>query len=96
MLMLTPTAVQAVREITSGEGAPQEAGLRITTADEAESFRLVIAAGPSADDEVLTADGARIYLDQQSAAYFDDKILDTGIDEKGNPSFVIGPQPTDE
>ncbi|MGW4248874.1 hypothetical protein [Nocardia sp. NPDC004722] len=96
MLILTPTAVAAVRDITTGAGAPRQAGLRITTADDADSFRLAVAAEPSQDDEVFDAEGARVFLDEKSAAYFDDKILDTGVDTAGNPTFVVGPQPTGE
>lgn len=94
MLMLTPTAVEAVRGITSGEGAPRDAGLRITTPDDAESFQLAVADGPSDDDEVLTAEGARVFMDRRSAEFFDDKILDAGLDSTGNATFVVGPQAT--
>ncbi|MGV9837253.1 hypothetical protein ACWDUL_24105 [Nocardia niigatensis] len=94
MLMLTPTAVEAVRDITSGDGAPQDAGLRISTPDDAESFQLAVADGPSQDDEVLSAEGARIFMDPKSAAFFDDKILDAGLDTNGNATFVVGPQAT--
>ncbi|GAB2531910.1 hypothetical protein [Nocardia heshunensis] len=92
MLMLTPTAAAAVRDITTGAGAPPQAGLRITTTNDAESFHLAVAAAPSEDDEVFNAEGARVFLDQKSAAYFDDKILDTGLNPKGDPTFVVGPQ----
>lgn len=92
MLMLTPMAVKAVRDITSTEGGPQDAGLRITTADHAETFRLRVADGPAEHDEVLNAEGARIFMDHDSAEYFDDKILDTGVDTNGNATFVVGPQ----
>ncbi|MVU77309.1 hypothetical protein GPX89_08625 [Nocardia sp. ET3-3] len=94
MLMLTPTAVEAVREITTGEGAPPEAGLRITTPDDASSFQLSLAAAPADGEEVLTTQGARIFLDHQSAVFFDDKILDAGLDATGNATFVVGPQDT--
>ncbi|WP_433561378.1 hypothetical protein ACQP1O_27735 [Nocardia sp. CA-151230] len=92
MLMLTPTAVEAVRDITSGDGAPQDAGLRISTPDDAQSFHLAVAAAPSQDDEVLTAEGARVFMDRKAAEFFDDKILDAGLDAKGNATFVVGPQ----
>lgn len=94
MLILTPTAVEAVRDITSAKGAPGDAGLRITTPDDAESFQLAVADGPSDDDEVLTAEGARVFMDRRSAEFFDDKILDAGLDSTGNATFVVGPQAT--
>lgn len=92
MLMLTPTAAEAVRGITSGEGVPDECGLRISTADSAQTFQLAVTAEPAEQDDVFTAEGARIFLDPESAAYFDDKIIDTGLDAKGNATFVVGPQ----
>ncbi|MFE4456447.1 hypothetical protein ACFROC_03725 [Nocardia tengchongensis] len=92
MLMLTPTAVQAVRGLTAGEGAPMEAGLRIFSPDDAESFQLALVVAPSEDDEVLTAEGARIFMDRKSADYFEDKILDADLDSNGYTTFVVGPQ----
>ncbi|MEC3954188.1 hypothetical protein VMT65_14205 [Nocardia sp. CDC153] len=93
MLVLTPKAVDVVRDITTQQGVPPEAGLRISTPDNAQSFELAITEAPAADDEVVVAEGARVFLDQDSAAFLDDKVLDTGLDAKGNTAFVIGPRP---
>ncbi|MEV5838010.1 hypothetical protein [Nocardia sp. NPDC052112] len=92
MLMLTPTAIEAVRSITSTDGMPQDAGLRIFTADGAETLQLAVAAAPAEQDQVLTAEGSRVFLDQEAAAYLDDKILDTGLDPNGQGTFVVAPQ----
>nr|WP_280365825.1 hypothetical protein [Nocardia wallacei] len=51
-----------------------------------------VAAHPAADDQVMTAEGSRIFLDQQAAAFLDDKILDAGVDGNGQSSFVLGTQ----
>ncbi|WP_245663501.1 hypothetical protein [Nocardia inohanensis] len=90
--MLTPTAAEAVRDITSGEGVPDDCGLRISTEDKAQTFQLAVTTGPAEQDDVFTAEGARIFLDPESAAFFEDKILDTGLDATGNATFVVGPQ----
>ncbi|MFI6365143.1 hypothetical protein ACIBG0_20555 [Nocardia sp. NPDC050630] len=92
MLMLTPTAIEAVRTITSGENAPTDAGLRISATDGAETLRMAITAGPDEQDQVLTAQGARVFLDEQAAAFLDDKILDTGQDSDGQGGFVLTQQ----
>ncbi|UQA97138.1 hypothetical protein [Streptomyces halobius] len=92
MLMLTPTAIEAVRTITSAEGAPADVGLRITTSDDAETLQLAVVAGPAEGDQILTAEGSRIFMDEQTAAFLDDKILDTGLDADGQGSFVLGQQ----
>ncbi|GAB2710865.1 hypothetical protein [Nocardia thraciensis] len=95
MLMLTPTAIDVVRTITSAEGTPQGAGLRIFTDDGAETLQLALAAEPAEQDQVVTAEGSRIFLDQQAAAFLDDKVLDAGVDGNGQSSFVLGTQDGD-
>ncbi|MEV5509569.1 hypothetical protein [Streptomyces orinoci] len=92
MLMLTPTAAEAVRTITSAEGAPADAGLRFSTTDDAGTLELTVAAAPAEQDQVLTAEGSRIFLDAQAAAFLDDKILDTGLDSEGQGTFVLAQQ----
>ncbi len=93
MLMLTPTAIEAVRTITSGDGAPAEAGLRIFSATENnQALQLAVAASPAEQDQVLSAEGSRIFLDEKAAAFLDDKILDTGLDDSGQSTFVVAPQ----
>ncbi|WP_433723140.1 hypothetical protein ACQP0C_23550 [Nocardia sp. CA-129566] len=90
MLLLTPTAIEAVRTITCTEDAPMEAGLRISAADGA--LQMAVTAGPEEQDQVVTAQGARVFLDEQAAAFLDDKILDTGQDPHGQGGFVLAEQ----
>ena len=92
MLMLTPTAIDVVRTITTSEGTPEDAGLRIFTDDGAETLQLALAAEPAENDQVMSAEGSRIFLDQQAAAFLDDKILDAGVDSDGQSSFVLAQQ----
>ncbi len=92
MLMITPTAVEAVRAITAAQGSPEGSGLRIFTAAGAETLQLSVAAAPAEQDQVLTAEGSRIFLDQDAATLLDDKILDTETDPNGDGSFVLLPQ----
>jgi|SRR6266568_2800620 len=92
MLMLTPTAVEAVRTITTAGGSPEGAGLRIFTVADADTLQLAVAAAPAEQDQVLAAQGSRIFLDQDAATLLDDKILDTHTDSCGNDAFVVLPQ----
>ncbi|WP_040685666.1 hypothetical protein [Nocardia vinacea] len=92
MLLLTPTAIEAVRTITSAEGTPTDAGLRISTTEGAETLLMAVTAGPDEQDQVVTAEGARVFLDEQAAAFLDDKILDTGLDRNGEGGFVLANQ----
>jgi iron-sulfur cluster assembly protein len=92
MLLLTPTALEAVRTITAAQDAPEDSGLRIFAAADTEELQLSVAAAPADNDQVLTAEGSRIFLDQRAAAQLDDKVLDTQTDADGNGAFVIVPQ----
>ncbi|HWE91218.1 MAG TPA: iron-sulfur cluster biosynthesis protein [Pseudonocardiaceae bacterium] len=97
--MLTPTAIEVVRNITTTQGAPEEAGLRIASTPDAQqqegALQISITAGPGENDQVLTGEGSRIFLDQQAAAYLDDKILDAGVDDDGKATFVLAQQDQD-
>ncbi|MBF6332136.1 hypothetical protein [Nocardia transvalensis] len=95
MLILTPTAIEAVRNITSAQGAPEDAGLRFFVADDAQTLQAAVTAAPAEQDQVVTAEGSRVFLDQQAAALLDDKILDTGVDANGQGGFVLGQQGQD-
>lgn len=92
MLMLTPTAVAAVRTLTSGEGTPIDAGLRIFATGGTDAFSMAITAEPAEQDQVLDTQGSRIFLDEQAAAFLDDKILDTGTDLDGQGGFILAEQ----
>ncbi|WP_327145456.1 hypothetical protein [Nocardia sp. NBC_01327] len=92
MLTLTPTAIEVVRTLTHAEGMPEEAGLRIFTADDSATLQLAVAPVPAEQDQVVTAEGSRVFLDQQAAAFLDDKVLDTGQDPNGEGGFVISQQ----
>ncbi|MBF6330730.1 hypothetical protein [Nocardia transvalensis] len=92
MLMLTPTAIEAVRTLTSAEGTPEGAGLRIFAADNAEALQLAVAPAPAEEDQVLNAEGSRVFLDERAAAFLDDKILDTGLDADGQGAFILAQQ----
>ncbi|NKY85662.1 hypothetical protein [Nocardia veterana] len=92
MLMLTPTAIEAVRSITSADGMPSDAGLRISSTDGAETLQLAVAAGPAEQDQVLNPEGPRVFLDAQVVDFLDDKVLDTGLDPNGQGTFILAQQ----
>ncbi|MFI6866622.1 hypothetical protein [Nocardia sp. NPDC050406] len=95
MLMVTPTAIEAVRTITSAEGTPSDAGLRISSNDGAATLSLAIVEGPADQDQVLAVEGTRIFLDEQVAGFLEDKVLDTGLDPNGQGTFILGQQDGD-
>lgn len=98
VLMLTPTAIEVVRNITSTQGSPEAAGLRIAAAPDAPPdgpLQISVAAAPAENDQVLSGEGSRIFLDQQAAEYLDDKVLDAGIDSDGRATFTLAHQERD-
>lgn len=96
MLTLTPAAVEAVRNIASTSGVPEEGGLRIAAAagnpQGAEELQLSVAAGPAEQDHVLTEEGAHVFLDEHASAYLDDKILHAELNDDGQATFALAEQ----
>lgn len=93
MLTLTENARTIIQDITDQPGAPETAGLRITTEDTAEpSF--AVSAAPQAEpgDQVVAQGRATVYLDPEAATALDDKVLDAGLDDAGGVSFALGLQ----
>jgi Fe-S cluster assembly iron-binding protein IscA len=83
VLTLTPDATQVVEEILSGSGVPEGSGIRIVPASptpptevEAADLRVVVAAAPDPDDQVIEEAGARVFVEETVAGYVDDKLLD--------------------
>lgn len=102
MLVLTEAAAEVVKSVTATPQAPDGTGLRISQSipeqggspdqGSANALQLAAAAGPDANDEVVEASGARVFLDQQAAAYLDDKVLDAEVDSQGKVRFTLGQQ----
>ncbi|MFB9909478.1 hypothetical protein [Allokutzneria oryzae] len=95
MLVFTPTAIEVVRTITSAEGVPDGAGLRIAAATDDQqpgALQMSIAPGPEEDDQVLAGEGAHVFLDPLAAVYLDDKILDAEVTDGGQVAFALGEQ----
>jgi Fe-S cluster assembly iron-binding protein IscA len=94
MLVLTPTAVAVVNDLTTAEGRPDGAGLRISsdTAPTQGGLQVEITSGPAERDQVLAESGARVFLDPDAASYLEDKVLDANIDDQGAARFTLAAQ----
>jgi iron-sulfur cluster assembly protein len=93
MLTLTDSAVTAIRTLTSQPELPEDTGLRIMAQDEAApSFQVTLAETPVAGDQVIEADGARVFLEANAAAALDDKALDAQVDDEGTVAFTVALQ----
>jgi iron-sulfur cluster assembly protein len=101
MLVLTEAAAEVVKSVTSTPQAPEGAGLRIASSapdtgipdpENPSGLQVTAAMGPSADDQVVEAAGARVYLEPRAAAYLEDKVLDAQVDGQGNAHFTLAVQ----
>ena len=96
MLMLTEAATEVVKALTTTPQAPEGSGLRIESSvpqpADPGALQLSTAMGPSEDDQIIEAAGARIYLEPKAAAYLDDKVLDAQVDPEGQARFSLAAQ----
>ena len=91
MLAVTESAIDAIKEL-----APGEAGLRVFTAElpgaaGQQAFQIEVAAEPAAEDRVLEADGAHVFLEPRAATLLDDKVLDA-TREGASVRFAVAEQ----
>jgi Fe-S cluster assembly iron-binding protein IscA len=94
MLTLTNNAVTAIRALTSQPEQPPDTGLRIMGQGEGvPPFQLALAETPAAGDQVIEADGARVFLAEGAAEALADKALDAEVDDQGGVAFSVSPQP---
>jgi Fe-S cluster assembly iron-binding protein IscA len=94
VLTLTENAVQVIRDLTAQSTDAEEPGIRIASQeDQSGSLVLSISDGPSATDQVIEVEGARVYLDPVAADVLDSKALDANVDPQGSPSFRLAEQP---
>jgi iron-sulfur cluster assembly protein len=93
MLTLTDGAAQVIRTLTSQPELPAETGLRITARDEdMATFQLAVTEGPVAGDQVIEAEGARVFLEPTAATALDDKALDAQVNDEGDVAFSVSEQ----
>jgi Fe-S cluster assembly iron-binding protein IscA len=93
VLALTDYAVDAVKIIVSSDADTDAAGMRVTAgqAGEQPRFRLDIVSMPVESDQVIEAQGARVFLGPDEASLLDNKIVDAKI-EQSRVAFTIGDQ----
>jgi Fe-S cluster assembly iron-binding protein IscA len=100
MLLLTETAAEVVKSVTSTPQTPDGGGLRIAspaqTPETPGELELSAAAQPAENDQVIEAAGARVFLEPNAASYLQDKVLDAKVDESGNAQFSLAIQSPDQ
>jgi iron-sulfur cluster assembly protein len=94
MLTLTDNATDVVKTITEQTTASQSAGLRISQqATDPNALGLQAVDSPQPGDQVLEADGARVFLDPTAAIALDNEVLDAQVDDAGTVQFGISSRP---
>lgn len=92
MLTLTADAVSAIRQITVRTGRSAGSGIRIWTSitegNGVPALKIDIAEEPAPSDEIVEAEGARVFLDPDASTALSDKQLDATVRE-GRARFLI-------
>jgi iron-sulfur cluster assembly protein len=97
MLMLTRDAAEVIKELSSARGD----GVRISAAAEPSTdaagpgLQIALAPAPEAEDAVIEAEGAHIYLAPEAARALDDKVLHADV-QGDEVRFAIMEQAEDE
>lgn len=92
MLTLTDNAQSVITGIVDGAQAPQTGGIRISQDAEGAGLSVTVANAPEADDQVVEAAGAKVFLDPDAAIALDDKVLDASAQPDGRVDFAVGQQ----
>lgn len=92
MLTLTENAQTIITGIVDGAQVAQTGGIRIAQDAEGAGLSVAVAALPEAEDQVVEAAGAKVFLDPSAAIALDDKVLDASATADGRVDFAIDPQ----
>lgn len=91
MLTMTTEAASAIHDLIDEGDLPEDAALRISSRapdDGAPAFALTLEVGPRPEDQIIEADGARVFVDPDVAPALDDKALDAHVTNDG-VEFVL-------
>ncbi|MDQ1293514.1 MAG: iron-sulfur cluster assembly protein [Actinomycetota bacterium] len=94
VLTLTTTAQTVIRDLTVPPQGSDGGGLRIAPTETGD-LQVALAATPIPGDEVINEEGARVFLEAQTALVLADQILDAQVAEDG-ARFFISPKLPEE
>lgn len=92
MLTLTDNAQAVINGIVANAEAAPTGGIRISQDLEGAGLNVTVAPAPEADDQVVEAAGAKVFLDPSAADTLDDKVLDASAAPDGRVDFAVGQQ----
>ena len=90
MLELTDNATQVIRALVGNSQMPDGAGLRVAgPSDGQEGLTISTARTPRDGDQIVEAEGARVFLEPVAAAMLDNTALDAHVDDDGAVQFML-------
>ncbi|MFB2554270.1 Fe-S cluster assembly protein HesB [Herbiconiux liangxiaofengii] len=93
MLTITENAGTVVKTLADRAAietaADAQPGLRISSAADGSTFEVAVAERPAPSDQVVSSDGARVYLQEEAARVLDRMVLDARVDEAGSVHFSV-------
>ncbi len=91
MLNVTEEAQAVVKGLTSQEGMPETAGLRLSLADDQSELRLALVPQPEPTDQAVPSTQAPVYLAEETVPVLADQTLDAAQTPEG-VGFTLQPQ----
>jgi Fe-S cluster assembly iron-binding protein IscA len=93
MLTITEGAGAAIKNLTDRRATPDDAGLRISTADEGTgNLKAELTPAPEPMDQLVEESGGRVFLEEGAAVALSDKVLDAQLDVDGSVRFAVSEQ----
>lgn len=87
MLSISATAAEAINEIMDANEVPEEGGVRISVMPSEDSagptIGLSLVPAPAEEDQVVTDEGAQLFVAPELQTELDDKRLDAAVEGEG-------------
>ncbi|WBB82202.1 adhesin [Micromonospora sp. WMMD882] len=93
MLTMTDNAVLVIRDLAAQQDVSDAGGLRIAADVTAGSLTVELVEQPAQGDQVVAAEGARIFLDADAAELLGDTSVDASVDDEGVVQFGFTEKP---
>lgn len=91
MLTVTDQAQDVVRDLTSGEGLPDSAGLRLALGDDPTQLEVSVVPEPHPGDQVVEGTQTPVYVADNATDVLADQTLDATRTPDG-VGFTLSPQ----
>lgn len=94
MLSVSRTAADAIKLIVSASPIPAEGGIRLAAEpidEHATKLELSLVETPEPGDAIVEEEGAKVFVEQNTAVLLDGKVLDATVEQDG-VSFSISDQ----